>query len=320
MGCSIHLITEMYKDGKWKYIQENPETFTHRDYTLFSVLANNTRNYFATKGFRPKGLPEDISSKHFVWESDRDYALKQFETAEWGILCLRTSDGDYIRTDDKSHPLIEKCKIEITKAEYDFISEKIRNNDSEFLDRYTNLYESFSKEEGRHYHASDASIVSGSWKKLPFKNFYINFDTFLRQYHCDDFNEEMNDIGRWDINFEDNDWFNHSWLTLKELQDFPLDDYCSEKVKVPKFFYDKFIELGGTIPEGMTINSEEREPADLFDCFQQALCPDVIASWPGDRNDKERFPLLKGIDELSEIAQKYECSPEEIRIVFAFDN
>ena len=320
MGCSIHLITEIYKDGKWKYIQENPETFTHRDYTLFSVLANNTRNYFATKGFKPKGLPEDISSKHFNWDSDRKYAEKQFNTSEYGVLCLRTCDGNYIRYDDKENQLIQKCKITVTKTEYDFIQEKIQNNDTEFKERYSNLYESFSKENGRKCYVSDASLVSGCWKKMPFSTFYSDFETFLKIEYSDEYNEELKDIGSWKINFDkDGDLFNHSWLTLKELMDFPLDDYCSEKVKISKHFYDKFISLGGIIPEGMIVDSSEREPADLIDCFRQALCPDVIISWPGDKNDKKRFPLLKGIDELSEIAKKYECNPEEIRIVFAFD-
>ncbi len=199
MGCDIHLITEIRKNGKWERVLEIPETFDKRNYSIFAFLAD-VRNDWGIKGFKPKGLPEDISSLTF--DKDED------------------DEEDY--------------------------------------------YEIDFREENSDYHS-------------------------------------------------------HSWLTLKELQDVDKSDFLYIKVKVIKDFIDKFFEFGGKLPEQMELI--EYEPNSLAETIRFCAIPAVIIRWKEvDEAKTNEIPLFKGISELEEIAKKYEVCPEDIRIVFAFDN
>ena len=62
MGCDIHLITEIKKEGKWNYIDDVPESLNTRNYCTFAVLAG-VRDSFNSQIFKAKGLPPDIDKK-----------------------------------------------------------------------------------------------------------------------------------------------------------------------------------------------------------------------------------------------------------------
>lgn len=119
--------------------------------------------------------------------------------------------------------------------------------------------------------------------------------------------------------FDSEDYHSHSYLTLQELIDKDKTDYCSVKCKILKVFYDKFIELGGVLPEG--INIEEEKPNGIIDAIRYSFEPTVLAKWQTKKEIAEEYPIFKGIKALKEIAQKYKIENfANIRIVFAFDN
>lgn len=96
MGCDIHIITEVNKDGKWEHIEEVPTSLDNRNYPLFTFLAG-VRDYFNGKGFEPKGKCEDAS----------DYTKEQFEY----------DSGDY--TDFHSHSYLTLKELkESDKSDY----------------------------------------------------------------------------------------------------------------------------------------------------------------------------------------------------------
>lgn len=288
MGCDIHLITEVKKDGKWNFVEEIPTSLDCRNYTTFSILAD-VRNDFHHTGFSPKGLPNDLSSKCFRFVSERENIEKGYnERTERKI---KLPDGSLIdKYDDRVRRTVENRE----EAE---------------------KYGGWSCCNGV-YTITDVSLVNGEYVDIPCKELYTK-EEWYKKYE-DEWEERENDYGYYQIDFDSLDYHSHSWLTLKELLDYDLTDYLTSKVKVPKVFYDKFKELGGKLPEGMTV-LEEYSPSDMVEAIRMAFNPDVIISFLND-NKKDETPLVKGMNELKEIAKKYDVSPEEIRIVFAFDN
>lgn len=187
MGCDIHFVTEILREGKWLVVEENSKTLGNRNYSTFAFLAN-VRNNFGTKGFDSKGSPEDMSAE-----------AKKF-VEEYG------EDGH-----------------------------------------------------------------------------------------------------------------SHSYLTLQELIEKDKTDYCSVKCKILKDFYDKFIELGGVIPEGMSI--EEYKPQSIVDCFRFAVEETILVKWQPAEAATKDYPIFKIIEELKEIANIHSIADfSNIRIVFFFDN
>ena len=68
MGCDIHLITEIKKDGEWvankkkifghkDYLTDSP--FDWRNYSIFSFLAGVRNRDDIEPIFKPRGLPKD---------------------------------------------------------------------------------------------------------------------------------------------------------------------------------------------------------------------------------------------------------------------
>lgn len=117
------------------------------------------------------------------------------------------------------------------------------------------------------------------------------------------------------------DGHSHSYLTLKEIETFDLNEYKKTKVKVVKAFYDAFIGFGGSLPKEMSV--EETRPGDIRECFQEAIEPTVLIKWLDSKNEETYLesPIIKGIEKLKEIAKKNDIDNyEDIRIVFFFDN
>ena len=120
MGCDIHMITEIRKNGKWERVLETPETFDKRNYSVFAFLAN-VRNYWNYNGFEPKGLPEDISGLTF--DKDED------EEGDYYEIDFREENSDY-----HSHSWLTLKELQEADKS-DFLYTKIKV-DKEFIDKF----------------------------------------------------------------------------------------------------------------------------------------------------------------------------------------
>lgn len=101
MGCDIHTVVEIKNaDGNWIGLDEVPKQFNDRNYSTFAFLAD-VRNRFNTKGFKPKGWPEDMSeiTKQLKEKWDGDSHSESF-------LTLKELDEF-----DKSDYYSAKCRV-----------------------------------------------------------------------------------------------------------------------------------------------------------------------------------------------------------------
>ena len=109
----------------------------------------------------------------------------------------------------------------------------------------------------------------------------------------------------YEVDFESRDYHSHSYLTLQELDEkLRQNAPAEEPVHVPKRFLEAFYLHGGELPYGMQIMRKNDTGADVI--------------W--DSGLECYAVLCEGIDELVEIAHKYDVSADHIRIVFAFDS
>ena len=100
-------------------------------------------------------------------------------------------------------------------------------------------------------------------------------------------------------------YHSHSYLTLEEIDNKLRENAPTEEpARIPKRFLKAFYNHGGELPYRMEIIKEDEEAAEFI--------------WD---SGLDSYSLLcKGRDELAEIAQQYDVSPDHIRIVFAFDS
>lgn len=296
MSTSIHMITQIRKNNLWEYIPELPISIDRAGYSTYAFLSKGVRDYFQSDGFEPKGLPEDLNGEKFGWSSYRETSKERYETAT--CKKVRLPDGTYIDYYDERIRVYVDTAEEAKQHEY----YRISYPDSAFS-------------------YQDASLLNGEFVDVPIKEF-MTYEEFLKDVYEDDWDEEHQDYGTYKVDFTCTDFHSHSYLSLQELIDADKTDYHSTKVKVPGVFYSKFKELGGVLPEGMSIiEGEDRIPSDIIDAIRMAYNPDVIVSWKGAEEDIAESPITKGIEELKEIASKYDITDfNDIRIVFAFDN
>lgn len=187
----------------------------------------------------------------------------------------------------------------------DDLSTKKRNFHSELpyiKENYNKQIERFYIKDGKEYNFLDKP--EGAIKKeMPVKEKYT-FQEFCDIYYKDSYDEELNDYGYWEVNF-DYDYHNFSHRTLKELQDYKKHSKKYSGITVSEQFLDTFFELGGVLPDEMSFEREEGKVyIEVVDEYTEGA--------------KETF--FGGIDDLAEIANKYEVEPDDIRIVFAFDS
>lgn len=307
MGCSIHIITEIRKDGKWQYVPETPKHFENRNYKLFSLLAD-VRNNFAIKGFTPKGLPDDISAKKFNFESYKKNAKERYTDPKDTTIAFIASDGSI-------HNRYEVPETLISREKYNELN---KMNEENYSKQYNSLCLTKS-DKGETYSVRDAYLHGGHFAEVMWKDLYPNFDEFMQYMYEDKFDETMGEYGRWIVDFEDEDFHSFSYLTLKELVEGNYDDYFSKKYKMSKDFYDDFVAMGGVFPDAMQVT--EYEPTDFLDIIKEAFTQTVMVTWPERDIDKENDVLFQGINELKNIANKYHVNNlSDIRMVFAFDN
>lgn len=291
MGCDIHIITQIKVNGAWKFVPEIPAKLDNRDYFNFAVLAG-VRNSWNIQGFEAKGLPSDLGAMQFGWVSELENIQKDYDSDSEQKCKL--PNGKYISSWDDS--LKRFCSQEEYAA---WKGAKGCTNNSQF-------------------YVYDAAQVGGKFVVVPIKELYT-WEEYLAEYHQGDYNAELNDYGHYKVDFNCEDYHTPSYLTLQELTGFDYTEVLKDKVKVSKIFVDKFLELGGVLPEGMSL-TKNWQPQTIRDCFQEAFEPTCIISWKSDKDSNE-IPLFIGIYELEEIAKQYGVqNHEDIRIVFAFDN
>lgn len=307
MGCDIHIIVEIRKDGKWEYVPDIPKSLNDRNYKTFACLAG-VRDDFGNKVFEPKGLPDDLSGKRFRFNSQRCFYESLYNKDTTTVFV--DSDGN------KSEWWIKS--VEIDNKMYDDIMKNLKEANPEYVRRYRGPYWSESGGE-RKYYVQDAYSQNGHFETIKYSDLYKTFQDYANEHFQDEYDEEANDYGHWEVDFDSCDFHTPSYLSLQELQDADYSKYTAQKYKMEREFYDEFKSSGGTFPEKFTI-FEEPLATDFLTAIRESVCPVVTVMWQPDHIDRSRYNVFNGIDELKEIADKYGVSPENIRIVFAFDN
>jgi hypothetical protein len=240
----------------------------------------------------PKGLPDDLPQKHFFFCSTSANMHKNYEKGT--TRKVKLPNGEYANVWDKR---FEKPVVSEEEAK---------------------KYKGFHRGENNQIFVYDFASQGGELVDVPNAELYATFEEFIEASHYDDeYDEEMQDYGYWQIDFDCCDYHSHSYLTLKELEEYDHTDYNTTRCEVSKKLYDKFIELGGAVPEGMNVITDIN-PSDVIECIRYAFEPEVIVTFCDKKF--EETPLGIGIKELQEIADKYGVGNEDIRIVFAFDN
>jgi hypothetical protein len=113
----------------------------------------------------------------------------------------------------------------------------------------------------------------------------------------------------WEVDFSEgcDQWYcDFGWLTLQEFKDY-LFKHNPYFVSIA--FYDMFIELGGKFPEAMIMEGYGDNSKVIFNVL--------------DVDEAEDLDYLLFVEsEFAEVAKNYnlENNPENIRVVFAFDN
>ena len=313
MGCDIHVITEIRKNGAWAYVPELPNSLCDRNYKIFAALAG-VRDDFGNQVFEEKGLPKDISGMKFRFDSEMDFIRKRYDEGEDIFLVVPDPNGEQYK-DAYDSPVVE-----ISNQEFDLISAKIKSEDSAVCLRFFSPYWSESGQDRvRKYYVHDAWTTGGAFVKMKFTEVYPTVDDFAKAKYHDEWDETAQDYGHWDIDFGCGDFHTPSWLTLSELQNADYSVYKAAKYKMDRDFYEAFKKYGGTMPDGFSV-IEEPIATDFFTVIRESVYPMVTILFPNDSVDWSQNDLFKGIEELRQIAEQYNVDPDDIRIVFAFDN
>lgn len=306
MGTSIYLLTEVYKDNRW-HLVERPEHLVNAGYREFAVLAG-VRDSFNLKLFEPKGLPDDLSSSKAYFKSVTDHARRIYETGSLDRLVLTGPDGSVTYAD----AYVPELEIPITEDEY---VEMQKNNPDPH--RYYGFSKSWTRDKGYQHFVHDASLKNAIFDAVPNKKLFATFEDYLNAFYKDDWCEEQQDYGSYDIKLVPDELDACSYLTLEELLSADLTKYNSVSYKLDKEFYEKFLASGGILPPCFTVS--ESGIGSIVDAMHEAIEPTVTVSWPKSEEKAAQLDLNQGIKELKEIAEKHNVKNNEIRIVFGFD-
>ena len=322
MGCDIHIATEIRKDEKWTYVPEIPETLKDRNYNVFAALAG-VRDSWNTCIFQPKGVPEDVSSRKLRFKSNRDSLVNIWETM--GDTRVELPDGTLMKISDIA-------PLDITEGTYEAFRRLSDMNDTEYQNRYAYLRR-YSDGKTVRCSVVDINTVNGKFVQVPYKVLFPELQDFLDDHYSEEYDKDAGDYGYWDLDFDSPDIHTPSWLTLRELAEADYSEYTAKKYKISKDLYDRFIAAGGKFPEGFTV--QESAVSDIRDAICESVSPTVTIVIQGGKSKdayppvngtnnqqtiEDMYPLFKGIDELQTIAKKYDVCPDDIRIVFGFDN
>ena len=314
MGCDIHIITEIKENNKWKYVPEIPKSFDKRNYNLFAILAG-VRDSWNSQIFEAKGLPNDISGKKFNFIRYRDKYKSVYETTETTCLVINNEIiGKLWNCQDERY---KATKVKLTAEEYHKLKEFQKQSPAAYNSRFADLTQ--IKSDSVEYYVRDASVVDGEWKKVPYKDIYPTIDDYLEKNFNDEYDNTIKDYGYWKIDFNSPDFHTPSYITLKEFEETNYSTAYNQKAKIPKEFFDNFINFGGSLPKQMVV--EASSTGDIRDVISEVIQPTATISWKDSKIDFNNTALYIGIQELKDIANKYNIEDHNnIRIVFAFDN
>ena len=307
MGTLIHVLTEIYKDGKWMQVYENPESIVQSGYREYGVLAG-VRDSFKQQLFDVKGLPEDIDKPYAQWESRRDFLKKLYNENGKSMLVFNNPDGSKSYEDIFSR----ETEIEIDEAFYNILY-KENKEPSRY---YWLSYRCDGNTGKKTYHVHDAAVVGAKYQEVPYKVLYSTLEEYLKAECEEDWDERAQDYGSYHTDFTDECCDAHSYLTLAELKSADYTKYNSVSYKLDRDFYNKFIENGGVFPECFTFS--ESGMSGLIDAFREAMEPTITVSWLMKDEEIQKLDMHNGIRELENIAKQYGVADSEIRIVFAF--
>ena len=310
MGTDIHSVIEIRKNKIWQPIDELPDAFNQRDYSIFALIAG-IDDYFDRQTFEIKGLPEDISGKRFYFESETPRARERYEN-EGTTMCV-FPDGTFTNPSDK------RLEKKITEEEYKKL--RVAQKKEEYdHSRYGSLGKVWDFDAQVYvYTVEDASVLDGIYKEVPYKEIYQSFEDYMNDIYADDWNEDAGDYGRYEVDFESEDYHSFSYITLQEMVNADYSKYTLNKCKVPRFFYDAFIREGGVLPKGFI--NEDAQIIDIRSAISETLSPNVMIAWPMTDSEMKELEFFKTIDEMKDLAAKYNVENyDNIRVVFAFDN
>lgn len=307
MGVMIHVIAEIFKNGKWMQIEEYPKSIHDSGYREYALLAG-VRDGFKQQIFDVKGLPADLDKPYAQWESRLDFYHQLYEENGKDMLVFNNPDGSKSYESTVCHD----TEIQIPEDFYNLLKDK-----NPEPTRYYWLSMRYNGGTNtREFFVHDAEVVGAKYMTIPYKILYSTFDEYLHAEQQDEWNEIMQDYGSFHIDFNDECYYNHSYLTLEELINADYTKYYSICYKLDREFYDMFISHGGVLPDCFSIS--ESGIGSLVDAMHEAVEPTITVSWPRTQEDIESMYMTKGIAELQELAKKYEVANNEIRIVFAF--
>lgn len=93
MGCDIHSIAQVRKNGKWETVTAKDELVEDRSYVSFGMLAGVRSGLIETPISKPRGLPEDFEMgldeneyHEGIWLGDHSYSwllLKEIKDYTW---------------------------------------------------------------------------------------------------------------------------------------------------------------------------------------------------------------------------------------------
>lgn len=308
MGTSIHILTEIKKEGKWQAVPEIPKTAKERNYSTFAIFAD-IDNRFGEKPFPVRGLPDDISTRKYGFNSRWPGIENRYLNEEEQALVLPDGEAVSISSEDFRNRF-SQLSCSLTAEEY----EKVKDDSQRFYSpyRYSN------PEVGERCFVYDAQKAGGIFKKVPWRDIYSTVEEFAAEYYNDEWDEAAQNYGSWDVDFEDEELYAHNYINLQELLDWDSKDYKMNKCKIPRSFYKAFTEAGGKLPEGFFV-VPNKAPVSIADRFSEAFNPTVLVGWPMNEEKAKSLPIFKIIEELRQIASGYGINDaKDIRIIFAF--
>lgn len=305
MGCDIHAIIQVRKDGNWEYVPGLPAELKERNYGTFALLAG-VRNSFSVSSFPAKGLPDDIGAKKYDFKSEYDSIKRRYENDKQ--LACKGSDGKFYNA------FSSKLSVEISEERYNELDKMLVKGlspDGRFAGAGWSCDGNVKK-----YYVHDASAVGGVFKEYPLCEMYPSFESFCKELYEDEWDEDAQDYGYWRINFDCEDYHTPSYLSLKELKERDYSDYFTVRYKVPSGFVKALKEKGVEIP----FSVKESSCGDIADCIREAVDPTVTVFVPISEEKRANSPITKIIAYLDGVATEQAVADEDIRIVFAFDN
>lgn len=296
MGCDIHTIVEIKRDGKWEFVPDLPLTFDSRSYGVFSILNRNVRNSYCRDGFEGKGLPNDLSGRKFRFVSCRKELENAFKTKTTFVCYIGGKEKEFL------YPYDEKLTVEIDKELFEELKGGMTTEQSL---RYYSPVARISPEEK--YFVQDAQKVNGEFREMPYARLFSSLTAFNKVYYDYVYLEEEDDYGYYEVDF-DSDLHSHSYLSLAELKTKVMHISSDKTFVVDDEFLVCLKEELCELPESMIVlDSKDGKTTVSF----------VIDAY--EANSQENYN--DGVNDLCKIKEKYNiASDDDIRIVFAFDS